>query len=51
MLTRLREAASIADDGAILQLLQDMPDEHEALSKELEQMTREFRFLDLLALL
>ena len=51
MLTRLREAASIADDGAILQLLQDMPDEHEALAKELEQMTREFRFLDLLALL
>ena len=51
MVTQLREAVSIADDSAILQLLREMPDEHASLAKELARMAREFRFLDLLALL
>ena len=51
MVAQLREAVSIADDSAILQLLREMPDEHASLAKELAQMAREFRFLDLLALL
>ena len=51
MVAQLREAVSIADDNAILQLLREMPDEHASLAKELARMAREFRFLDLLALL
>ena len=51
IVAQLREAASTADDGAILQLLRELPEEHDELSEELAEMTRQFRFLDMLALL
>ena len=50
LLAQVGEAARNADDAAIVQLLQQVAEQHAALAEELSEMASHFRFVELIAL-